>query len=192
MDSLSLLWFCEWLAGTAGSIALHESLYMYPLIESAHVLTLTLFIGTLAFVDLRLLGFAFAHVPVSEITSRLLPWTVAGFLIMMITGALLFYAIPVRTYQSLWFRIKVVALIVAGLNAWFFHRRVQRNRDTWDGSPVPPRSARISAAASLACWGVVIVTGRMIAYNWFDCDHQPQSDFVNWAAGCVVELGMAP
>ncbi|NJN50878.1 MAG: hypothetical protein HC809_02935 [Gammaproteobacteria bacterium] len=188
---LSLLAFCEWLAGTAGSIALHESLYMYPLVESTHVLTLMLFVGTLAMVDLRLLGFAFTHAPVSEVTARLLPWTVAGFVIMTITGLLLFYAIPVRTYQSIWFRVKVIVLIAAGLNAWFFHRRVQRDQTRWDGAIRPPRAARLAAAASLGCWAIVIVTGRMIAYNWFDCD-RPQGAFVNWAAGCVVELSNVP
>jgi uncharacterized membrane protein len=90
---------------------------MYPWIESTHVLTLMLFAGTLIIVDLRLLGAAFREVPVSEMTRRMLPWTVAGFVIMVITGVLLFYAIPVRTYQSLWFRIKVVFLVIAGINA---------------------------------------------------------------------------
>lgn len=192
MESLSLLWLAEWMAATAGSIALHESLYMYPLVESTHVLTLMLFAGTVILVDLRLLGFAFTSIPVSEFTSRLLPWTVAGFLIMTATGALLFYAIPVRSYQSIWFRIKVIVLLAAGINAWLFHRRVEQNRDQWDGNIVPPLGARISAATSLACWVVVIVTGRMIAYNWFDCDRQPQSAFINWAAGCVVDLSTTP
>ncbi len=192
MEALSLLWLAQWLAATGGSIALHESLYMYPLVESTHVLTLMLFAGTVILVDLRLLGFAFTSIPVSEFTSRLLPWTVAGFVIMTATGVLLFYAIPVRSYQSIWFRIKVIVLLAAGINAWLFHRRVEQDRDQWDGNTVPPRGARISAATSLACWVVVIVTGRMIAYNWFDCDRQPQSAFINWAAGCVVDLSTTP
>jgi hypothetical protein len=45
----------------------------------------------------------------------------------------------------------------------------------------------VAGAASLVAWATVIAMGRMIAYNWFDCDRQPQPDFVNWAAGCVVE-----
>jgi hypothetical protein len=185
---MSLLPLMEWLAGTRGSIALVESLYMYPLIETTHVLTLMLFLGTLAIVDLRLLGVAFKDVPVSEITARVLPFTVAGFTIMIVTGLLLFYAIPVRTYQSIWFRVKVLLLIAAGVNAWLFHRRIARDREHWDTRPRPPLGARAAAAASLAVWAGVIVTGRMIAYNWFDCDRQPQPDFVNWAAGCVVAL----
>ena len=99
-----------WLAATEGSIALHESLYMYPLVETVHVIGIMLFAGTIAMVDLRLLGRAFTDTPVSEMTSRILPWTVAGFAVMAVTGMLLFYAIPVRTYHSVWFRLKLVLL----------------------------------------------------------------------------------
>ncbi len=180
--------FVEWLAGTQGSIALVESLHMYPLIETTHVLTLMLFLGTLAIVDLRLLGALFTRVPVSEVTARVLPFTVAGFALMIITGLLLFYAIPVRTYESIWFRIKVILMVAAGINAWLFHRRVKRDRALWDGWERPPLGARLSAGTSLGLWAGVIVTGRMIAYNWFDCDRQPQPDFINWAAGCVVTM----
>lgn len=183
---MSLLGFCEWLAGTRGSIALHESLYMYPLLESAHVLTLGLFVGTAVMLDLRLLGLTLRRVPVSEVLARLLPWTTAGFAIMVVTGSLLFYAIPVRTYQSIFFRIKVVMLLLAVLNVWIFHRRVQRTMGEWDLAPVTPRGARVAAAVSLALWAGIIVAGRMIAYNWFDCDIQPQPAIVNWAAGCLV------
>jgi|TARA_B100001013_G_C24484534_1_gene392636 hypothetical protein len=187
---MTLLSFCEWLAETEWSIALHESFYMYPLIESTHVVALFLFAGTIAMVDLRLLGFAFRDVPVSEINARILPWTVAGAFVMVLTGVLLFYAIPVRTYQSLWFRFKVVFLLVAAFNVWRFHRRVQKNRVVWDSDERPPRSARVSGAVSLSMWAGVIVFGRMIAYNWFDCD-RPQSDFVYWLSGCIVELADA-
>lgn len=176
--------FAEWLAGTRGSIALHESLYMYPLVESAHVITLCLFVGTAVMIDLRLLGWTMRQVPVSEVMKRLLPWTRAGFLIMFITGALLYYAIPVRTYQNIFFRVKVIMLVLAGLNVWIFHRRVEPTIGDWDVQRSGPRAARVAAAVSLVLWACIIVAGRMIAYNWFDCDIQPQPAFVNWAAGC--------
>lgn len=184
---MSLLGFCEWLASTRGSIALHESLYMYPLVESAHVLTLCLFVGTAVMLDLRLLGMTMRRVPVSQVVTRLLPWTTAGFVVMVLSGSLLFYAIPVRSYQNIFFRIKVILLILAGVNAWVFTRTVQRRMPEWDLAPVAPRAARTAAALSLVLWAGIIVCGRMIAYNWFDCDRQPQSAFVNWAAGCVTE-----
>ena len=184
---MSLLPFCQWLADTPGSIALHESLYTYPLIESAHVLTLCVFVGVAATFDLRLLGFTLRHVPVTDMKRRLGPWMAAGFVVMVSTGVLLFYAVPVRSYQSIFFRIKVVTLIAAGLNAFVFHSNVDRRVAEWDRDPLPPRAARRAGATSLILWAIIIVCGRMIAYNWFDCDKQPQPHIVNVAAGCVVE-----
>jgi hypothetical protein len=165
---LSLLSFCEWLANTPGSIALHESTWGYPLIESIHVLALCLFLGFAVMLDLRLLGLTMRRVAVSEVAGRLLPWTVAGFLIMIISGALLFYGIPVRTYQNIFFRIKVVLLVLSGLNAWVFHSTVYRKVAQWDLQPIPPTRARIAGAFSLLFWTGIVAAGRMIAYNWFD------------------------
>ena len=146
---MSLLAFCEWLAATEGSTALRESLFMYPLVESTHVLFLLLFVGLTVMWDLRLLGLAFTGVPVSEMNNRMLPWVRIGFGVMVITGILLFYGIPVRTYQSVWFRGKVIFLILAMINIWYFHcarrtdgrRRGTRTRACrgWRAAPGWPR-----------------------------------------------------
>jgi hypothetical protein len=184
---MSLLGACQWLAETQGSIALHESLYMYPLVESVHVLTLCLFVGMSVLWDLRLLGLVLPQVRASEMADRLFPWMIAGFTVMVITGVLLFYAIPVRSYQNIFFRIKMIMLVLAGLNAWIFQVGIRRRTAEWDLQPRPPRAARAAGIASLTLWAIIIVAGRMIAYNWFDCDKQPQSDFVNRATGCTVE-----
>ena len=181
----------QWLDGTAWSTALHESLYAYPLIESTHVLTVMLFAGTILMLDLRLLGLSFTRLPVTEMTTRLLPWTVAGFVVLVSTGLLLFYAIPVRTYHSLWFRVKIALIVISGVNIWIFHRRVSRDRGAWDRRALPPLGARINAAVSIATWSGVIVMGRMIAYNWFDCD-RPQPEWVVNLAGCVIDFSAPP
>src|SRR4051812_23633701 len=186
---VSLLPFCQWLAETPGSIALHESLYMYPLVESTHVLALCLFVGMAAIFDLRLLGVALRNVPVTEIKRRLNPWMAAGFVGMGASGVLLFYAIPVRSYQNIFFRIKVVLRVLAGLNAFVFHTSVDRRIAVWDLSAVPPPAARRAGAVSLLLWTIIIVCGRMIAYHWFDCDKQPQPRAVNLLTGCVVPQG---
>ena len=183
---MSLLLFCEWLASTRWSIALHESLYMYPLVESVHVLALTLFVGFATLLDLRLLGLALRKVRVDDVANRLLPWTITGFIIMVISGAALFYAIPVRTYQSIWFRWKVVFLILAGINVYMFHSRIWLSVGEWGASVITPKAARRAGLFSLILWGLIIVFGRMIAYNWYDCDLQPQPAIVNFIAGCVV------
>jgi hypothetical protein len=183
---VSILSLLQWLDNTTWSTALHESLYMYPLVESTHVLTLGLFVGLTVMWDLRLLGLAFTRVPISDLSRRILPWSRVGFYIMLATGALLFYAIPVRNYQNVFFRVKMIMLILALLNIWYFHNRTERSISGWDTAARPPRNVRISAVTSIFLWFAIVVSGRMIAYNWFDCDIQPQPDFINWAAGCVV------
>ncbi len=98
--------------------------------------------------DLAAVGIDAAARRVVEILNRLGPWMLAGFVVMVITGGLLFYAIPVRSYQSIWFRIKVVMLVLAGLNAFIFHNTVHRRVHEWDLAPVPPRAARGGPAAA--------------------------------------------
>jgi hypothetical protein len=181
---MSLLGFCKWLAETPWSIALHESQYAYLIVESVHVLTLFVFLGFAIILDLRLLGLTLRRVPLSNLTVRLLPWTVAGFVIMVLSGAMLFYAIPVRSYQNMFFRAKMLFLLLAGVNAWLFHSGVYRRIADWDLDPIPPRRARVAGSVSLILWAAIVFAGRMIAYNWFDCD-QPQSAFIAVAAGCT-------
>src|SRR5262245_8541815 len=184
---MSLLPFCQWLAETRWSIALHESLWVYPIVESTHVWSLAIFVGLTVLLDLRLLGLTMRTVPASEAVRRLVPWMIAGFASMVVTGLLLFYAIPVRTYQSVFFRLKLILLALAGINAFLFHTGIGRRVAEWDRDPVPPRRARLAGALSLTLWVSVVFAGRLIAYNWFDCDRQPQPSIVNWAAGCEVE-----
>lgn len=164
----TLLEFSKWLATTEGSIALHGSDYMWLIVESLHVLFLCVFVGFTAAWDLRLLGITLRRMPVSEVSANLRPWMVGGFIVMSMTGALLFYSIPVRNFQSIFFRIKVVLLVLAGINAWTFHNGVFRGVAQWDRDPVPPKRARMAGAVSITLWGLIIVMGRLIAYNWFD------------------------
>ena len=166
---MSVFRFCEWLAATSGSIALHESRYMYLIVLSVHVLTLCLFVGTAAMMDLRLLGLTMQSVRVSEVITRLLPWTSAGFLLMILSGSLLFYAAPLLRYQNIFFRAKMAALLLAGLNVWVFHNTSYRKVAEWDLDPVPPLSARVAGGLGLVLWAVLITLGRMIPYQvyWF-------------------------
>jgi hypothetical protein len=164
----SILHFCEWLAETSVSIGIRESTWSYPIIESVHVLGLCLFVGLALVWDLRLMGIAFRRVPVSEVQSRVMPWTAFGFVLMFISGVLLFWSDPVRFYGKVFFRIKVVALILAGLNAFIFHSKAGARLIEWDTSPITPRSAKVAGGISLVLWAVIIVAGRLIAYNWFD------------------------
>lgn len=179
--------FLVWLGSTPWSVRLLESLWVWPLIESTHVLSIGLFVGTAMMMDLRLLGLTFGGVRASDFTGRLLPWTRGGFVIMIVTGILVFYSNPVRYYHNVFFRFKMLVLLVAGLNVWFFHSRIHKRVEEWDRDASPPRAARVAGAVSILAWTLIVVSGRLIAYNWFDCDLQPQPGWVNWAAGCSVE-----
>lgn len=182
-----LLSLARWLDTFSWSTQLHESYYMYAWIESTHVLTLMVFLGMLCVIDLRMLGLIFPRVPASTIAERLDKPMMLGFAVMIITGFILYFAIPVRTTQSVWFRIKVVLLIAAGINALLFRNRMRASTGSWDLDPKPPTRIRVGAGLSLALWSGVVITGRTIAYDWYDC-HKELPYFMYWAAGCVDEM----
>ena len=96
------------------------------------------------------------------------------------------FANPVRFYHSIWFRMKLVMLVLAGLNASFFHSGIWQRVGQWDRDVITPRRARAAGAASLVLWAAIVVAGRMIAYNWFDCDMPPPSIIVQ-LAGCTPD-----
>jgi hypothetical protein len=182
-----LLKIAEWVAATPFSVGLHESFYMYAWIESLHVVTLMLSLGMLLVIDLRMLGLWLTSVPASKLAERLDKPMLIGFSIMVVTGVLLYLGIPIRTTQSLWFRIKVILLVAAFINAWLFRRHMQAAVGSWDVAAKPPRRTRIAAVLSLSLWAGVIMCGRFIAYDWFDCGKN--SPFIEWASGCLAGEG---
>ena len=162
-----ILRFCQWLETTSVSQALAGSIWTYPIIESLHAVGVAAFLGLLLVWDLRLLGLLFRRVPVTEVWARLIPWIAAGALFMMATGIVLFVAKPVYSWGHIFFRIKLVALILALANAAAFHFGIERRVLDWDQIPTPPDSARAAGAISIALWAVIVVAGRLIGYNWF-------------------------
>jgi hypothetical protein len=162
---------------------LASSLNFWGLLEGTHVLSLMLFAGTIFIVDLRLLGVAFKKTPVSVISERVLPLTIFGLVIMIATGVALFYAKPLLYYHNIWFRLKLVFLVVAAINILIFHFRVQRDIAGWDTRAAPPVKARLSAVISILSWIVVITFGRFIAYDWYNCG-KPLPDWANTIQEC--------
>ncbi|MDB5452607.1 MAG: hypothetical protein JWO33_1185 [Caulobacteraceae bacterium] len=169
--------------GTSYSKLLEGSLNFWGLLEGTHLLTLMLFFGSIMLVDLRLMGVAFREYPVSTIERRLLPLTITAMILLVITGAILFFAKPEIYWHNLMFRTKMVLLVVAMLNIAVFHKLIEKNKDEWDAAPSTPNKAKISAVISLASWILVIASGRFIAYNWFECG-KAQPDWVNVTQDC--------
>src|SRR5688572_4069288 len=163
---MSILQICEWIANTSTSIHIRESIWTYPIIESVHVLGLTLFLGLLLLWDTRLLGFVLRRVPVSALWRQLFPWITFGAILVTISGSLLFWSDPVKFYGNVFFRIKVLALLLAAANAAAYHLGIERRLVEWD-TAATPRAAKIAGATSIAVWAIVVVVGRLIAYNWF-------------------------
>jgi hypothetical protein len=161
---MSLFHFCQWLSQTSLSTSIRESDIVFPLIETVHVLAITLLAGTVAAVDLRLLGVILKKERVSDVARQILPLTWAGFVVMFLSGALLFLSEAAKVYGNAAFQIKVVLLILAGLNPLIFHSTIYRDVSTWDDAPVAPWRARATAIASLTLWSGIIVSGRAIAY----------------------------
>jgi hypothetical protein len=161
---MSLFPIIHWLNATPLATSIRESDFVFPLIETVHVLAITLLAGTVAAVDLRLLGVILKREKVSEVAEQVLPLTWVGFAVMMVTGALLFLSEAQKSYGNLAFRAKMVLLILAGLNPLIFHSTVYRSVGAWDDAPVVPRRARAAAIASLALWSGIIIAGRAIAY----------------------------
>jgi hypothetical protein len=118
--------------------------------------------------DLRLVSATLKGAAVSEVQRRLFPWQMAGLAVMGVSGVLLSWSDPVRFYENIFFRIKVILLLLAAVNALVFHFTVYRRVDDWDEQPLTPLGVRLAGAFSLFLWAGVVVTGRMVAYNWFN------------------------
>jgi hypothetical protein len=78
----------------------------------------------------------------------------------------------------------MILMLLAGINVLIFHSRVYPGITTWDSDAKPPGPARIAGAMSFVLWISIVLSGRMIAYNWFDCDRQPQPDVINLLTSC--------
>lgn len=158
-----LLGFCQWVDGTRLNAFLRQSNWAFPTLDVIHTLGIILVAGTIMLVDLRLLGMGLRDIPMVEVVNRIVPSTLAGFGLMLVTGGLLFCSEAVKMYRSPAFRVKVLLLALAGLNALIFHRTVYRDAANWKSAA--PMRARLAGLLSLVFWIAIIAAGRAIAYG---------------------------
>jgi hypothetical protein len=158
-----LLTICQWIDGTRLNAMLRQSNWAFPALDTIHTLGIVLVAGTIMLVDLRLLGLGLRSVPMTQLVARIVPATLWGFGLMVVSGGLLFASEAVKMYHSPAFRIKVFLLALAGLNALMFHRTVYRDAANWEPSVAPVR-ARLAGLLSLVFWIAIIAAGRAIAY----------------------------
>jgi hypothetical protein len=159
-----MLAFCQWLEQTSVGSAVRESLWLFPAIETLHLLGMAVLVGTVAIFDLRLLGWMLRRERVTVLAGRLLPWTWAGFVVQVVTGALLFSSEAVKVSTNPAFRIKMVLIVLAGLHALVFHWTVYRDVASWDQGEVLPVGAKISGLLSILLWIGVVAAGRFIGF----------------------------
>jgi hypothetical protein len=161
---MSPLPFLNWLQNSAWAISLKQSALLFPLVEGSHILSLSLSVGMIMVVDFRLLRLSFRNQPVALIFEQMMPWVTAGFCIAFFSGALLFSTEPLRAYGNGFFRVKMLLLALAGINALYYRLRFYPKMSQWDLTKTPT-GARVIAALSLLFWLGVITCGRTMAYE---------------------------
>ena len=151
-----------WMEQSALGQLMRDSSWLFPLAEILHFLGLSLLIGSLMVVDLRLLGI------IKDMSFRAiyryLPITLLGFAINLVTGTLFLFTDPFRYYPNIAFRIKIGLIVLAGLNALWFQFKVHPATLKSPQQSGPDMATRVVAVLSLLLWIAVIVMGRMIPY----------------------------
>jgi hypothetical protein len=156
---------CTWLENTPVGTYIASSTWAFPTIETIHVFFLVIVVGTVAIVDLRLLGVASRNRSVSKLSNDVLPITWVAFLGALITGSLLFSSKATHYLADIPFRFKMVCMAFAGLNMLIFHFMTYRDVQAWDDQAVTPTAARVAGALSLIFWIGVVAFGRWIGFT---------------------------
>ncbi|HSA88906.1 MAG TPA: DUF6644 family protein [Burkholderiales bacterium] len=143
--------------------AMRQWLWLYPSVEVVHIVGIGLLFGSIAVLDLRLLGFS-RGISVRRLARHVLPWTAASFLLIVPSGFAMFSAHATEFIQSEVFVLKILLILAAGVNAALFHTITLRSAAAWDSDGMPPVSARAAGAISLLLWISVIACGRLLAY----------------------------
>jgi len=144
---------------------IRDSLYVFPILESIHVMALSVVFGTITVVDLRLLGFASSGRPFARMSSELLRITWGAFAVAALTGTLMFMTNARVYYNNTPFRVKMVLLALAGLNMALFHLTAGRSIARWEKAPAAPGIGRLTASLSLALWIAIVFAGRVIGFT---------------------------
>jgi hypothetical protein len=161
---MNMFAFCQWLENSSWATAIHQSLWLFPMLETAHLFGIVSLVGATSALDLRLIGLTMKGEPVSKIAGRLLPWAWAGLTIQVVTGFCLFASEATRCFDNKAFRIKMVMLVLAGLNALIFHQTVYRRVASWDEAPATPLGAKFAGCCSILLWFGIVAAGRWIAF----------------------------
>jgi hypothetical protein len=143
--------------------AMREWLWLYPAVEIVHIVGFVILVGSVAMFDLRLLGLS-KGISLRALSGHLLPWSLGALLLIVPSGSLMFSAHASDFISNRAFQVKMLLLMLAGINAAYFRSGPWQGVAAWDTGGGVPLAARVSAAASLVMWVGVISCGRLLAY----------------------------
>ena len=143
--------------------AMRQWLWLYPSVEIVHITGIALLVGSIAILDLRLLGLS-RSLPVRRLAAHILPWSIASFVLIVPSGLAMFVAHANDLLSNPVFAVKMCLILLAGANAGVLHAGVFRSAGQWDVDVMPPQAARAAAGASLLLWVSVVACGRLLAY----------------------------
>jgi len=153
----------QWLEDSSWAIAIRKSSWLYPMLEIVHITGIALLVGPALMFDLRLLGYS-KKLSVSALAQHLLPWSRRALLLIVPSGLLLFITNAATLGYNPVFWIKMLLLVVAGLNARVFHRFTFPSVSGINESIILPPAAKVTAVISIIVWLAVIACGRLLAY----------------------------
>ena len=161
----------NWLIGIFQSIndsALADNIrgtvWVFPTIETIHVVAIVLVFGSITRLDLRLLGLVWTNRAVTEVAEEMLPFTWVAFVIAAVFGLSLWSSKPLTYFGIAFFDVKMILIVLAGINMLYFQLITFKNVAQWDRDPVPPRAARLAGGLSLAIWLGVVFCARFIGF----------------------------
>ena len=156
--------FCDWLQGQAFAVAIGDSSWLFAAIEIVHVFAISLVVGSIAIIDLRLLGWSNRGRSATEVIAQFLPVTRIAFAFAVLSGALMFSTNAATYGVNVAFRLKMICLLLAGVNMTLFHLQTQQRIADWDTGSTPI-GARMAGAISLLLWVTIVGAGRWIGFT---------------------------
>ena len=155
----------SWLEQSWLGVAIAKSDWLFPTIETIHVIAIALVVGSIVALDLRLLGLSWQKRAVTEVAEDVLPLTWVCFVIAVVAGALMFVSAARKYAYDLPFQLKMILLILAGVNMMIFHSFTYKRVRAWNHRVITPRGARVAAALSLLFWICIVGCGRLVGFT---------------------------
>jgi hypothetical protein len=156
--------FLQWINDLPLSEGIRSSFWMFPAVETIHVIAIVFVLGSITRLDLRLLGLVWRNRAVTEVSEEMLPWTWTSFVIAMIFGLLLWSSKPIEYFGIAFFDVKMILMVLAGINMVLFQFITFKDVAKWDRDPIPPPGARLAGGLSMAFWLGVVICGRFIGF----------------------------